>query len=238
MKYLYSEIADKLEESIKGGEYGVHQKLPAESELSFQFDTTRLTVRKAIEELERRHLVVKERNRGTFVLAPESKKISSGVNGLYSFTEVAKRSHIKPETVVLSLETVEEIPEIVSKQLQLQGDESVWKLERLRLGNGEPMTHESIYLQKRFVPDLTEKKAQGSLFKLIEQHVAISYASQELEAVLLKGRIGKLLKNKENEPTFLVQTTSYSADGYPILYDESCYRSDKYTFHNILYRHH
>lgn len=238
MKYLYSEIADKLEQDIKDGEFGIHQKLPAENELSFRFETSRLTIRKAIEELQSRDLVVKDRNRGTFILPPETKKISSGLNGLYSFSEVAKRQHMKPETIVLNLETAQEVPSLIKKQLQLQGDEPLWKLERLRLGNGEPLTHEEIYLQKRFVPDLTKETASASLFKMIERNVSIAYASQELEAVILEGRISKLLQNRSGEPTFLVHTTSYSADGYPILHDESYYRSDKYSFHNILYRHH
>lgn len=238
MKYLYSEIADKLEQDIKDGEFGIHQKLPAENELSFRFETSRLTIRKAIEELQSRDLVVKDRNRGTFILPPETKKISSGLNGLYSFSEVAKRQHMKPETIVLNLETAQEVPSLIKKQLQLQGDAPLWKLERLRLGNGEPLTHEEIYLQKRFVPDLTKETASASLFKMIERNVSIAYASQELEAVILEGRISKLLQNRSGEPTFLVHTTSYSADGYPILHDESYYRSDKYSFHNILYRHH
>lgn len=238
MKYLYSEIADKLEQDIKNGEFGIHQKLPVENELSFRFETSRLTIRKAIEELQRRDLVVKDRNRGTFVLSPETKIISSGLNGLYSFSEVAKRQHIKPETVVLNLETAREVPSLIKKQLQLRGDESLWKLERLRLGNGEPLTHEEIYLQKRFVPDLTKENAATSLFKMIEKNISIAYASQELEAVILEGKVSELLKSKPGEPTFLAHTTSYSADGYPVLHDESYYRSDKYSFHNILYRHH
>ncbi|HIY93704.1 GntR family transcriptional regulator, LSA1692 subfamily [Companilactobacillus sp. HBUAS56275] len=238
MKYLYSKIADKIEKDIKDGEFGIHQKLPAENELSFRFETSRLTIRKAIEELQRRDLVVKDRNRGTFVMPPETKKISSGLNGLYSFSEVARRQHMKPGTVVLNLETARNIPDLVKKQLHLRGDEPVWKLERLRLGDGEPLTHEEIYLQKRFVPNLTKENAATSLFEMIEKNISIAYASQELEAVILEGRISKLLHNKAGEPTFLVHTTSYSADGYPILHDESYYRSDKYSFHNILYRHH
>lgn len=237
MKYLYSEIADKLEESIKKGEYGTHQKLPSENDLSFQYETTRLTIRKAISELEKRQVVVKDRNKGTFALAPET-KISSGINGLVGFTEAAERRNLPAETKLLDLEDVKEIPKQVQEQLQVTKNASLWKIERLRLIDNEPMTHEKIYIQKKFVPDLNGENATGSLFKLIETNVAIAYASQELESVILDGEIGKLLHAKEHMPGFLAYTTSYSVNGYPVLYDESYYRSDKYTFHNILYRNH
>jgi len=222
---------------IRNGEYGVHQKLPSESDLSFQYDTTRLTIRKSIEELQKRQLVVKDRNRGTFVLPPET-KISSGANGLVGFTEAAESRHLKSETVLISLKSTSNVNQIVKEQLKLANDESIWAVERLRLINEEPMTDESIFLKKRFAPDLNEHNATGSLFKMIEDYVNIAYASQELEAVLLNGRIGKLLQVDKHLPAFLAHTTSYTADGYPILYDESFYRSDKYTFHNILYRNH
>lgn len=235
MKYLYSEIADKLEKKIYEGEYGVHQKLPSENELSFQFNTTRLTIRKSIEELTKRNLVVKERNRGTFVLAPDT-KISSGGNGLVGFTESANSLNLKSDTKVLLFKATKEVPDIVKKQLQLETNQQVWQIERLRLMDSESMTHEKIYLKPQFALGLDKEKAQGSLFKIIEKNIKISYASQELESILTDRKMSELMQIKDKSPAFLAHTTSYSADGYPILYDESVYRADKYTFHNILYR--
>jgi Transcriptional regulators len=157
---------------------------------------------------------------------------------LVGFTEAAKSRHLDSETILLALDTVKVIPQVVKDQLNLQGGEALWKIERLRLIGNEPMTHEKIYLPKRFVPELNQDNASGSLFKMIEDQVTIAYASQELESVLLNGKIGKLLHAQPNDPAFLAHTTSYSVEAYPILYDESFYRADKYTFHNILYRNH
>ena len=240
MEYLYSQIAKDLEKKIDNGEYGVHQKLPSENELAFQFSTTRLTIRKAIETLEKRHVVVKDRNRGTFVLSP-ALKISSGSQGLVSFTEAAESRQLKAETILVKLASVSDISNIseqVVKQLMLDQTSELWEVERVRLIDKEPMTHEMIYIQKKFLPELNEKNALGSLFKMIEKNITISYGSQELEAVLLDKNISKMLHVPVNSQAFFAQTTSYSVEGYPILYDESYYRADKYTFHNILYRKH
>ena len=66
-KYLYVEIAEALNEDVRAGIYGVHQKLPSETDLAAQFATTRLTIRKAIDLLEKQQVVVRDRNRGTYV---------------------------------------------------------------------------------------------------------------------------------------------------------------------------
>ena len=100
------------------------------------------------------------------------------------------------------------------------------------------MTHEQIYIKQKILPEITKTEAEGSLYQLIEQSLVIGYADQELEAVLLDQEFSQLLAAKVGSPAFLAHTTAYSVNGYPILYDDSHYRADKYTFHNILYRKH
>ncbi|AUI71052.1 GntR family transcriptional regulator, LSA1692 subfamily [Companilactobacillus alimentarius] len=236
-KYLYSKIADQLEKRIKEGEYGIHQKLPSEQDLSAQFNTTRLTIRKSIDELIRREVVVKDRNRGTFVLSPHT-KISSGINGLVGFTEAAKSRNLDSRTIVLDFHSIKRAPKKVIEKLNLNYEEPFWRIERLRLINKTPMTHELIFLRKKFVPKMKIDDAKESLFEIIEKSVPIAYADQDLEAVSIEKEMAQMLKIKENAPAFLAHTVSYSADGYPILFDESYYRADKYTFHNVLYRKH
>ena len=236
-QYLYLQVADELQKEIDGNVYNVHQKLPSETELAKHFNISRLTLRKAIEALEKRQVVVKDRNRGTYALAATN-KISSGADGLSGFTEVAKKMNLRPETQVLQLKTVTKYPAVVAESLRLVEHEPLWRIERLRLVNEAPMTHEQIYIRQTTLPDLDATQATGSLYELIEAHTQIAYASQELEAIQLPEHIGGLLAVATGAPAFLAHTVAYSVDGYPILYDDSYYRSDKYTFHNILYRHH
>lgn len=236
-KYLYVEIAEALSADVRAGVYGVHQKLPSENDLAQQYNTTRLTIRKAIDLLEKQQVVVRDRNRGTYVLAAQG-KISSGSSGLVGFTEAAKQFHLDVSTKVLDLRRTIVYPDYVEAKLDLVAQEPVWQIERLRLADHEPMTYEQIYLKQKVLPELTAHQAQGSLYKLIEQTMAIGYANQELESVLLDQATSQLLATQPGQPAFLAHTVAYSMDGYPILYDNSHYRADKYTFHNILYRGH
>ncbi|MCP8862462.1 GntR family transcriptional regulator [Latilactobacillus curvatus] len=129
-------------------------------------------------------------------------------------------------------------PDYVASKLDLAPQEPVWQIERLRMADGEAMTHEQIYLKQKILPELTAHEAQGSLYRLIEQTIPIGYANQELEAVVLEKGLSDLLETSPGQPAFLAHTVAYSMDGYPILYDNSHYRADKYTFHNILQREH
>ncbi|KHO13519.1 putative transcriptional regulator, GntR family [Latilactobacillus curvatus] len=237
VKYLYVEIAEALRDDIQKGVYGIHQKLPSETDLANQFSTTRLTIRKAIDLLVKQHVVVRDRNRGTYVLATQS-KISSGSSGLVGFTEAAKQFQLDVSTRVLDLRRTIVYPDYVASKLDLAPQEPVWQIERLRMADGEAMTHEQIYLKQKILPELTAHEAQGSLYRLIEQTIPIGYANQELEAVVLEKGLSDLLETSPGQPAFLAHTVAYSMDGYPILYDNSHYRADKYTFHNILQREH
>lgn len=236
-QYLYMTIADRIAKAIQEGQYQNHQKLPTETDLAVKYQTSRLTIRKAIEALQARQIVVKDRNRGTYAVIP-AEKISSGSTGLAGFTEVAKEMKRHPETQVLQLASVTTVPDTVRQALKLSDGKKVWQIERLRSVDGEPMTVEQLFVPIAVLPELTETQVINSLYQQIEQQLTIGYASQELEAVTLDEQISKLLGVESGTAAFLAHTVTFSVDGYPILYDNSYYRSDKYTFHNMLYRHH
>lgn len=234
-QYLYLKIARRLQQQIEEGQYKPHQKLPSEQTLAKQFETSRLTVRRAIDWLAQQKIVMRDRNRGTYVLVIKP-KISSGASGLVGFSEAAKQRHLKPETKVLEMVQTTAYPRALAKAMQLEKDEAVWRIKRLRSVENEPFTHEEIYLKSGIIADLTLQTARNSLYAAIEKQLSIGYATQEIEAVLLNDHMAKLLKTAADQPAFLVHSLTYSVDGYPILYENSYYRSDKYTFHNSLYR--
>lgn len=66
-KFRYEEVADKLKERIMAGDFSDKGKLPSEHDLADQFEVNRLTLRKAIDLLEKASLVNRHRGRGTFI---------------------------------------------------------------------------------------------------------------------------------------------------------------------------
>ena len=67
MAYKYETIADTLREEIKSGKYTPGELMPDQNKLAATFDTTRITIHKAIQLLIIEGMVYSKRGAGTFV---------------------------------------------------------------------------------------------------------------------------------------------------------------------------
>ena len=234
----FKKVALMIEDKIKKGLYVTTQKLPSEYDLAREFDVSRLTVRKAIDDLIEQNILVKRKGKGSYVMGGD--KIQSGSSGLESFTESAKRMGKTVKTEVISFKLLEEVPLLVETSLELDelSSQQIFELVRRRSLDGEPMTIEKIYIDKSYLADCTVQDLEGSLFDIIENKTEIGYSHQEIEAVLVDEEISGLFDIPVGEPLLKAYSNTYSLDSTVVLYDISYYRADKYTFKNILTRKH
>lgn len=72
MKPLYQNIIDNLSSEITGGIYQVDDRLPTEAELMSTYGTSRITVTRALKEMELKGLIYRQKGRGTFVAPQQS----------------------------------------------------------------------------------------------------------------------------------------------------------------------
>lgn len=138
--------------------------LPSERTLSAQLGVARMTVRAAIDVLEREGLVRTKRGIGTEKLAPP---VSLQVR-LRSFASAVREHGMRAETRVLSFVRSTERPAEVEEHLQLPPDAETIHLRRLRLGDDRPLALEDEWLPAALVPQLDEETAKGSLYEMLE----------------------------------------------------------------------
>src|ERR1700751_2077682 len=100
---LYSRVETVLAGEITGGDLKVGDQLPTEDSLIARFGVSRITVRRAIQNLVSRGLVEIHRGKGTFVAAP---KITQNLAELSGFVEDMHALGRKPTARVLSKEVV------------------------------------------------------------------------------------------------------------------------------------
>jgi GntR family transcriptional regulator len=81
---LYAKVEEALATEIAQGEYRPGDQLPTEDALLQQFQVSRITVRRAIQNLVRRDLLEIRRGLGTFVLSP---RIEAELTKLTGFVE-------------------------------------------------------------------------------------------------------------------------------------------------------
>lgn len=91
----FQSVADQLRKRVLRGYYNASQKLPSEYVLAQEFGVSRLTLRKAIDQLIADQVLVKNPGKGTYIIQGQD-KVESGRMGLQSFTEVARLWQNKP----------------------------------------------------------------------------------------------------------------------------------------------
>ncbi|MFV2065268.1 MAG: GntR family transcriptional regulator, partial [Chloroflexota bacterium] len=167
---LYQQLQTLLRDGIERGEYLPGDAVPSESELIERHSMSRITVRRAIAELEREGLVVTRQGMGTFVADPAL----AGAQCLLSFTsETIRRGH-RPGAELISLR-IGHGPARAARSLGLRESADLIHIKRLRTVDGEPA-----FVSEAFVPadnfpdiapdDLARSGPDQSLYRLIERH--------------------------------------------------------------------
>lgn len=215
------------------GELQPHDQLPTERELAENFGVTRLTVRRALDQLGYEGRVYRTQGAGTFVSEP---RIAKSVE-LTSFTQDMRARGLVPG----SMDTkVEEIPAgaDIGARLALSPRDHVAHISRVRTADGEPMCIEHTYIPAKLAPGLADRALEGSLYQLLTEtyHLKIEKAEQSIHATVLDPPLAKLLGVPEFSPAFKVSRVAYDAKNQRIEYAESVYRADRYSYDFIIYR--
>jgi len=139
---LYARVETVLAGEITDGDLRVGDQLPTEGSLIARFGVSRITVRRAIQNLVNRVLVEIRRGKGTFVAAP---KITQDLKELSGFVEDMHALGRKPTARVISKEIVP-ANATVAHQLALTRGERVVRIRRVRLADSVPLSFDETYL--------------------------------------------------------------------------------------------
>ena len=139
---LYSRVETVLANEITDGDLKVGDQLPTEDSLIARFGVSRITVRRAIQNLVSRGLVEIRRGKGTFVAAP---KILQDLKELSGFVEDMHVLGRKPTARVIGREVVT-ANATVARHLALTRGERVVRIRRVRLADGVPLSFDETYL--------------------------------------------------------------------------------------------
>src|SRR5262249_7484350 len=139
---LYARVETVLAGEITGGDLKVGDQLPTEDSLIARFGVSRITVRRAIQNLVSRGLVEIRRGKGTFVAAP---KITQDLKELSGFVEDMHALGRKPTARVIGKEIVA-ADATVASQLALTKGERVVRIRRVRLADGIPLSFDETFL--------------------------------------------------------------------------------------------
>lgn len=144
---MYLQVARRLMDDMQAGHYRPDQALPSERALSEQFGVSRVTARKAIDQLVLQGLVIRKHGSGNYV-----SQMELPLPSLSGFSAQMQQRGNKPSSTWLKREIVLANAE-EQLSLGLSPNERVVRLERLRLADDEVMAHELAVLPLDIVPD-------------------------------------------------------------------------------------
>ncbi|GIO90126.1 GntR family transcriptional regulator [Paenibacillus lactis] len=227
---LYFQVKEYLRNEIATGHYIPEQLIPSERELAEEFEINRLTVRQAINELVQEGLLYRQRGVGTFVSQP---KIEQPLTSLTSFSKDMENRGIVPGALVVSMKVIPATKQVASR-LQMEADEEVLELVRVRTADGEPMALERSYLRYDQVKPLYGMDMENvSLYQKLEEVCGIRLvkAIQTIEVASVYPDEAGILEIGPHEPAMLIERITYTEGAdKPLEFVRSLYRGDRYKF--------
>ncbi|GAB1576295.1 GntR family transcriptional regulator [Bordetella petrii] len=226
---LYSQVEQALAREIAAGGRAPGDRLPAEDELAGRFGVSRITIRKAIEGLVARGLLEIRRGKGTYVAEP---RIRQELTELSGFVEDMQALGREPSARLVGQQVVA-ADKVVAGKLGLAAGAQVYRIERVRLADGVPVSFDETYLPFEIGREVVQHDLEAEpIFSLLEEKhgVPLVEAEYQLEAAACDGHIAEALAVAPGSPVFLIERTSFSLHGRPVDYERLYYRGDLIRF--------
>lgn len=230
---LYRQVSERLQRSIMAGEWRAGEALPTEDALCSKFSVSRITVRKALDELVDRHLVVRRRGVGTFVADAGAATRSVTLTGYIE--EV-----LSPNRLVIDREAVVRPPADV---LEFAGLAPATKLALFEgtnhLAGGEPLVHLHYYFPPDVASHLSARALAGPTqpIKLVERVTGrfVDHAEQVVLPVSAGRRSARALGVPADSPLLRAIRVYFDADHAPIEIFDAVYHPAHYRYTARLY---
>ena len=223
----YHTIAEALRDRIRKGELKPGAPLENQRKLAQSFGVTLMTLRQALEVLERENLIVRRHGLGTFVAAPS---IDYDILQLRRFAGDLSAQGEDVATRVLGARFV-----IADRRagaaLGLAAPARVWQLERLRLVDGHPMSLQRSFLPARIGEEVVRADlATTPLRQVLEFKlgITITRARETVSAVRLGRPEARELGCRAGVPAFESERVSYSEMRAAVVFDRVFIPGDRF----------
>ena len=202
----YYLVKKAIVENIDNEVYDSKEPIPSERELMETYQVSRITIRKAIDELVTEGYLYKVQGKGTYV------KTDEGSNNLFSITscteDVLKLGMIPSKKVVVSELVNANVKR--AKALEITSSDNVYMIGRILYADKEPLNYTLTF------------------------GVKITKARRTIEAIGAQDEIAEYLDIEEGTPIILFRCITYgivNGREIPIENFKCYYRTDKFKFY-------
>jgi len=228
-KPRHQQISDWIRERIEEGTYAPNDQLLSENQLGEQFQVSRITVRRALQTLENEGLIYRRQGLGAFV---SDQRVSQSMIRLNSFVEDMELAGLKASSHIISFTKVV-CPDSITHELRVEPGKQVFRLDRLRLGDGFPIAFDITWLPPFYAQLLEGYDLENdTIYRILEEEfeIPILMGRYRLDAMNADELIADHLQVPVNKALFLIERLSIGAKEKPVYFQRRFYRTDRVKY--------
>jgi DNA-binding GntR family transcriptional regulator len=237
----YEEMIEFIERLVADGNLAPGDMLPTQAELAAAAGVSLITVRRALEELERAGRVRRHQGVGTFLARP---RIISEPGRSGGLLDTLRRAHDagdarpggEPRVGNRLLSLGQGLPSVsLRAALQLADGAPAWEIRRQRLVNGEPKVYETAVIPVALAPGLDRYTAElsGSLYELLAERYGLEDQAEEqyLEVAAADDDERRLLRLPSKSQVIRLRGLSTDQNGTPFDCFTQVYPALEFSFY-------
>lgn len=233
---LYLQVEATLKEMIDDTIFSLGDQIPSERELSEQLGVSRMTVRRAVQNLTDHGLLERRSTSGTYVRQPQVLR-GMGKEKTMGLTQLLQQEGVVAGSKLLSFE-ISRAPLKVAEKLNIRLGAQVVVLRRLRLANGEPFCVETSYIPFDMVPGLCAKDfstPEASLYSLMQEryNIKLDRNDETLKISFATQEEAEQLEIHSGDPVILLRVVVMDDSGRCVEYMKSINHSVRVVFHSV-----
>ncbi len=218
----YKTIREDIVNSIVRGTYEPGALIPQQEVYAEKFGVSRGTVRKAIDELVARGVLITVRGKGTTVADyKQSRHFAERALSFHNAKRVQQQTLVSK---VIDIRVLNAEPWL-AKQLCISVGAEVVYIRRVRIVKGNPENYQCSYITRSKVAmiDFAKEDLQtGSLFGLLRERAGLApkFQDEEIRAIRCPEEIAHELRLQKDDPVLLIVRTVFGQDDLPMEYCE------------------
>lgn len=221
---LYKQLSDIIRDSIEYGEYDRDSQIPTEQELSDKYGVSRITVRKALNDLVEDEILVRRQGKGTFVA---SRNVIKNSYPFMSFQDSCNAAGQTASTKLIRY-SLEKPTKKQNAFFNLSENERVIQIIRLRSANQIPVILETDYFPESFDFLMKEPLNESTGTILGRHHIFATHGESTIKICEPTPEERSYFNASLDAPLLYVYSTIYDQNHNPIEISKQLIRSDLY----------
>jgi GntR family transcriptional regulator len=225
---LYARVQTAIRDAIRNGRLAAGSVLPSEKELEVEYGVSRITVRRALEELEREGLVMRGQGRVARVVEPLVSAVRTEIeDDLAAILDLVRGTEAKVLCFNWRL-----VDEPMRSKLESAENEPVLQVDRLRSNGGKAMLHTCAHVPAWIGAKLDKDAltARTMIDILMMSGIIIASAEQTMHAAPCPAPIAPLIGLSSGDPVFQIERLVRDDRGRPIQHLVATFRWDCFSY--------